>query len=79
MVVTFLIRMQVTDYIQNKIDRLPRGDAFTYGCFIAEVSQMEATIKTLSRKAVKLLRRLFCQTFCLDGVYNEIVCKLKLV
>lgn len=41
--------MKVPDYIQNKIDSLPRGYVFTYGKFIKEARQKEAAIKALNR------------------------------
>lgn len=43
--------MKVTDYIQNKIDRLPMGYVFTYDEFIKEARQKEAAIKALNRMA----------------------------
>ncbi len=43
--------MQVTDYISNKVDRLPRGYVFTYTDITAEVSKKEAVIKALNRMA----------------------------
>ena len=43
--------MQVTDYITNKVDRLPRGYVFTYMDFATEVNQKQAVIKALNRMA----------------------------
>jgi hypothetical protein len=43
--------VKVTDYIVNKIDRLPRGYVFTYDVFIIEVDKKEAVIKSLNRLA----------------------------
>lgn len=43
--------MKVADYIQDKLDRLPRGYVFTYKEFINKVSQKEAAIKALNRMA----------------------------
>ena len=43
--------MKVTEYIENKINRLPRGHVFTYLDFIADVNKKEAVIKTLNRMA----------------------------
>lgn len=44
--------MKVTDYIVNKIERLPKGYVFTYGDFVTEVNKKEAVIKSLNRLAV---------------------------
>lgn len=41
--------MKVTDYIINKIDRLPKGYVFTYGDFTNEVDSKEAIVKALNR------------------------------
>jgi len=41
--------MKVTEYIEFKIDRLPKGFVFTYDDFITEVSKKEAVIKALNR------------------------------
>lgn len=41
--------MKVADYIQDKIDRLPKGYVFTYEDFIVEVNQRDAAIKALAR------------------------------
>lgn len=41
--------MKTTDYITNKIDRLPKGYVFTYADFTAEVNTKEAIIKALNR------------------------------
>ncbi|MBK5203244.1 MAG: hypothetical protein JJE45_05950 [Prolixibacteraceae bacterium] len=43
--------MKVTDYIINKIERLPRGYVFTYSNFITDVNKKEAVIKGLNRLA----------------------------
>ncbi len=43
--------MKVTDYIINKIERLPRGYVFTYSDFITDVNKKEAVIKGLNRLA----------------------------
>ncbi|KAF0200520.1 MAG: hypothetical protein FD170_3406 [Bacteroidetes bacterium] len=43
--------MNVTDYIGNKIERLPKGYVFTYADFTTEVNQKEAVIKALNRMA----------------------------
>lgn len=53
--------MNVTDYITNKIERLPKGYVFTYADFTTEVNKKEAVIKALNRmvtvgKLVKLSR-----------------------
>lgn len=41
--------MKVTDYIVNRIDRLPKGYVFTYADFTTEVNKKEAVIKALNR------------------------------
>jgi hypothetical protein len=41
--------MNVTDYICDKIERLPKGYVFTYIDFITEVNKKEAVIKALNR------------------------------
>jgi len=41
--------MNVTDYITNKIERLPKGYIFTYADFSTEVNRKEAVIKALNR------------------------------
>ena len=41
--------MKVTEYIEFKIDRIPKGYVFTYDKFITEVSKKEAVIKALNR------------------------------
>jgi len=41
--------MKTTEYIQLKIDRLPKGYVFTYEDFINEVNKKEAVIKSLNR------------------------------
>ncbi|MEZ7930730.1 MAG: DUF6088 family protein [Flavobacteriales bacterium] len=43
--------MKTTDYISNKIDRLPKGYVFTYEDFITEVNKKEGIIKALNRMA----------------------------
>lgn len=43
--------MKTTDYIRDKIERLPKGYIFTYDDFITEVNKKEAIIKTLNRMA----------------------------
>lgn len=53
--------MNVTDYIANKIERLPKGYVFTYADFTTEVDKKEAVIKALNRmvasgRLVKLSR-----------------------
>ncbi len=53
--------MNVTDYITNKIERLPKGYIFTYADFTTEVDKKEAVIKALNRmvasgRLVKLSR-----------------------
>jgi len=51
--------MKVSDYVSNRIDRLPKGYVFTYMEFITDVNKREAVIKALNRlvlsgKIVKL-------------------------
>lgn len=41
--------MKVTDYIENTINRLPKGYVFTYEDFNVEVSKKQALIKALNR------------------------------
>jgi hypothetical protein len=41
--------MNITDNMNNKIDRLPRGHVFTYTDVLDEVNQREAVIKALNR------------------------------
>ncbi|MDG3581141.1 DUF6088 family protein [Galbibacter sp. CMA-7] len=41
--------MKVTEYIRNKIDRLPNGYIFTYEYFDIDMSKKEAIIKALNR------------------------------
>lgn len=41
--------MKTTDYIENKIERFPKGYVFTYKDFITEVNTKEAIIKSLNR------------------------------
>lgn len=41
--------MKITDYIADRIDRLPRGYVFTYIDFMEEVKSKEAVIKALNR------------------------------
>jgi len=43
--------LKTTDYIRDKIERLPKGYVFTYDDFITEVNKKEAIIKTLNRMA----------------------------
>jgi len=43
--------LKVTDYIKNKIDRLPKGFVFTYEDFDINVNKKEAIIKALNRMA----------------------------
>ncbi|MBS1773058.1 MAG: hypothetical protein JST82_09355 [Bacteroidetes bacterium] len=43
--------MKVTDFIENRIDRLPKGYVFTYVDFIDDVNKKEAIIKALNRMA----------------------------
>lgn len=44
-----LFSMKITDYIVNRIDRLPKGYVFTYNDFMGEVENREAVIKALNR------------------------------
>lgn len=41
--------MKITQYIKNKIERLPKGYVFTYDDFIGEVDSVEAIVKALNR------------------------------
>lgn len=41
--------MKITQYIRNKIERLPKGYVFTYNDFIGEVDSVEAIVKALNR------------------------------
>jgi len=41
--------VKTTDFIESKIERLPKGYVFTYEDFIEEVNQREAVIKALNR------------------------------
>lgn len=41
--------MKITQYIDNKIERLPKGYVFTYEDFVTEVNNKEAVIKALNR------------------------------
>ncbi len=41
--------MKTSDYIRDKIERLPKGYVFTYADFITEVNKKEAIIKSLNR------------------------------
>ncbi len=41
--------MKVSEYIESTIDRLPRGDIFTYTDFVTEMGRKEAVIKALNR------------------------------
>ncbi|HHT9121239.1 MAG TPA: DUF6088 family protein [Candidatus Wunengus sp. YC63] len=43
--------MKVTDFIENKLDRLPKGYIFTYIDFMDNVNKKEAVIKALNRMA----------------------------
>ncbi|MEX1001762.1 MAG: DUF6088 family protein [Crocinitomicaceae bacterium] len=43
--------MKATEYIENRIKRLPRGYVFTYKDFVSEVDSKEAVIKCLNRMA----------------------------
>ncbi len=43
--------MKTAEYINNSINRMPKGHVFTYSDFIKEVSRREAIIKTLNRMA----------------------------
>src|SRR5690554_3382008 len=44
--------MKTSEYIEDKINKLPRGYVFTYRDFISEVTRREAIIKHLNRMAV---------------------------
>jgi hypothetical protein len=44
--------LKTSEYIQFKIERLPKGDVFTYEDFISEVNSKEAVIKSLNRMAL---------------------------
>jgi hypothetical protein len=41
--------MKTSDYIRNKINRLPKGYVFTYVDFVTDVNKREAVIKYLNR------------------------------
>jgi hypothetical protein len=41
--------LKITQYIKNKIERLPKGYVFTYDDFIGEVDSVEAVVKALNR------------------------------
>ena len=41
--------MKTSDYIRDKIHRLPKGYVFTYIDFITDVNKREAVIKYLNR------------------------------
>lgn len=43
--------MKTTDYIIDKVDRLPKGYVFTYEEFVTKVNKKEAVIKCLNRLA----------------------------
>lgn len=43
--------MKVTEYVQDKINNLPKGYVFTYEDFISTANKQEAVIKTLNRLA----------------------------
>lgn len=45
--------MKVTEFIDNKINRLPKGFVFTYDHFMKEVNSREAVIKALNRMVSK--------------------------
>lgn len=45
--------MKTTEYIENKLNRLPKGYVFTYEDFITEVNKREAIIKGLNRMVAK--------------------------
>jgi len=40
--------VKTTEYIENKLNRLPKGYIFTYEDFITEVNKREAIIKSLN-------------------------------
>ena len=44
--------MKTSEYIQFKIERLPKGYVFTYKDFVSEVNSKEAVIKSLNRMAL---------------------------
>jgi hypothetical protein len=44
--------MKTSEYIEEKINKLPKGYVFTYMDFISEVTRREAIIKHLNRMAV---------------------------
>jgi hypothetical protein len=44
--------MKTSEYIEEKINKLPKGYVFTYMDFISEVTKREAIIKHLNRMAV---------------------------
>lgn len=44
--------MKVTEYIENKICRLPKGYIFTYSDLVSEAEKREAAIKALNRMVV---------------------------
>jgi len=43
--------LKITEYIKDKIERLPKGYIFTYNDFIQDVNNKEAVIKGLNRMA----------------------------
>ena len=43
--------MNITDYIAEKINRLPNGHVFTYADFVTDANRKEAIIKALNRMA----------------------------
>jgi len=45
--------VKVTEFIDNKINRLPKGFVFTYDHFMKEVNSREAVIKALNRMVSK--------------------------
>lgn len=46
------VQLKTSDYIRDKIERLPKGYVFTYDDFTTEVNKKEAVIKALNRMAV---------------------------
>ncbi|GAB4458632.1 MAG: DUF6088 family protein [Bacteroidales bacterium] len=50
--------MKITDYVENRINKLPKGYVFTYSDIVQDVNQKEAVIKALNRmvKAGKLAK-----------------------
>ena len=48
-----MIRVKTTQYIENKLNRLPKGYIFTYEDFVTEVNKREAIIKSLNRMVAK--------------------------